>query len=47
MENILYQLFTRYEKLAHLNEPIRRAAEMMVTTYQNGGKILIYIDTTL
>ena len=41
MENILNQLFTRYEKLANLNEPIRRAAEMMVSTYQNGGKVLV------
>lgn len=41
MENILNQLVTRHEKLAHLKEPIGKAAQMLIETYRNGGKVLV------
>lgn len=41
MNNILNQLFTRHKKLTYLKESVRRAAEMMVSAYQNGRKILV------
>ena len=41
MENILKQLVARHKNLIHLKEPIRKAAELLVETYQNGGKVLV------
>lgn len=41
MENILNQLVTRHEKLAHLKEPIGKAAQVLIQSYRNGGKVLI------
>jgi D-sedoheptulose 7-phosphate isomerase len=41
MEDILRQLFLRYPKLEKLEKPIRQAAELMIETFQNGGKVLV------
>ncbi|HDR52071.1 MAG TPA: SIS domain-containing protein [Mariniphaga anaerophila] len=41
MENILNQLIARHENLGHLKEPIRKAAELLIETYRNGGKVLV------
>lgn len=41
MENILNQLVTRYEKLEYLKGAIEKAAQMMIETYRNGGKVLV------
>lgn len=41
MENILNQLVARHRNLGHLKEPIRNAAELLIETYQNGGKVLV------
>lgn len=41
MENILNKLVTRHEKLAHLKEPIGKAAQVLIQSYRNGGKVLI------
>lgn len=41
MEEILNQLIFRYEKLAFLKKSIRNAAQLLIETYRNGGKVLI------
>lgn len=41
MEDILNQLVNRHEKLVHLKESISKAAELLIETYQNGGKVLV------
>ncbi|WP_372948137.1 SIS domain-containing protein [Mariniphaga sp.] len=41
MENILNQLVARHENLGHLKEPIRKAAEILIESYQYGGKVLV------
>jgi len=41
MKSILNQLVKRHEKLVHLKESIRKATELLIETYQNGGKVLV------
>jgi D-sedoheptulose 7-phosphate isomerase len=43
MENnsILQQLLNRYSNLSYLEEPIRNAAEVIINSYKNGGKVLV------
>ncbi|MCA1759630.1 MAG: SIS domain-containing protein, partial [Bacteroidales bacterium] len=41
MENILNQLFVRYPKLENVEKPIRQAAEMLIETFRNNGKVLV------
>ena len=41
MEDILNKLVNRIEKLVHLKESIWKAAELLIETYQNGGKVLV------
>ncbi|MCY1719428.1 SIS domain-containing protein [Prolixibacteraceae bacterium Z1-6] len=41
-ENIfLEQLLNRYSQLAHLEDAIRNAANLIIETYKNGGKVLV------
>ncbi|MEE4284505.1 MAG: SIS domain-containing protein [Mariniphaga sp.] len=41
MEEILNQLIYRYAKLTPLKVSIRNAAELLIETYRNGGKVLV------
>jgi D-sedoheptulose 7-phosphate isomerase len=38
---ILQEMLNRYSQLAHLEEPIKKAAETIIETYKNGGKVLV------
>lgn len=38
---ILHELLNRYSKLAYLEEAIKKAAETIIGTYRNGGKVLV------
>lgn len=39
--HILHEMLNRYSQLAHLQEPIVKAAETIVNTYKSGGKVLV------
>ena len=41
MENILNQLFVRYPKMENLEKHIRQAAELLIETFRNNGKVLV------
>jgi D-sedoheptulose 7-phosphate isomerase len=38
---ILQKMLNRYSQLAHLEEPIKKAAETIIESFQNGGKLLV------
>ena len=40
-DQILPEMLNRYSGLAHLKEPIRKAAETIIETYKNSGKVLV------
>ena len=40
-KHILAEMLNRYSQLAHLEEPIKKAAEKIIETYKNGGKVLV------
>jgi D-sedoheptulose 7-phosphate isomerase len=40
-KHILAEMLNRYSQLAPLEEPIKKAAEIIIETYKNGGKVLV------
>jgi len=40
-DQILTEMLNRYSQLDHLKEPIKIAAETIIKTFQNGGKLLV------
>jgi D-sedoheptulose 7-phosphate isomerase len=40
-DQILTEMLNRYSQLDHLKEPIKKAAETIIKTFQNGGKLLV------
>jgi D-sedoheptulose 7-phosphate isomerase len=40
-DQILPEMLNRYSQLAHLKEPIKKAAETIIETYKNSGKVLV------
>jgi D-sedoheptulose 7-phosphate isomerase len=40
-KHILAEMLNRYSQLAPLEEPIKKAAETIIETYKNGGKVLV------
>ena len=40
-KHILAEMLNRYSQLAPLEEPIKKAAEVIIETYKNGGKVLV------
>jgi len=40
-KHILAEMLNRYSQLAPLEEPIKKAAEKIIETYKNGGKVLV------
>jgi len=40
-DQILQEMLNRYSKLSYLEEPIKMAAETIIKTYKNGGKVLV------
>jgi D-sedoheptulose 7-phosphate isomerase len=40
-KHILAEMLNRYSQLASLEEPIKKAAETIIETYKNGGKVLV------
>lgn len=40
-DQILLEMLNRYSQMAHLKESIRKAAETIIETYKNNGKVLV------